>query len=348
MKTLGYLFFKAWVSLGLFFYYKKVRVVGVENIPKNRPVLFLSNHQNALLDIFLIATKCRRKPWYLTRADVFKSILFRPLFSFLQMLPIYRIRDGRSSLNKNKEIFAKCAQLLINDEAILLFPEANHSLKRKVRPLSKGFTRILEDALEKDPRLDIQIVTVGQNYQSPTEAGDSSALYFGKAIAVNDHWDKPNKIESLRQAVSKSLQQLTTHIKEEDYERTLSLLEQNSTNFLFPKEINKALIKSDFTGLPRFQTNPISRSFKIIFYITNFPMVFVWRTILKPKVPEPEFMATFRFGFVLLGYPFFYLLILFVLPFFATEKTALTIVVGHAVLNLLLVKIGLTSSHQRK
>ena len=167
MRQMGYYFFKGWVSLGLFCYYKRIRVHGLESVPRDKPVLFLSNHQNALMDILLIATRCNRKPWYLTRADVFKSRLFSPLFRFLQMLPVYRIRDGRESLSKNSAIFERCAHLLLANQAILLFPEANHSLLRRVRPLSKGFTRILDNALRKNSRLDIQLVPIGQNYQEP-------------------------------------------------------------------------------------------------------------------------------------------------------------------------------------
>lgn len=349
MRQFGYYVLKGCVSFGLFFYYRKIRVIGIENVPKEKPVLFLSNHQNALLDIFLIATRSGRKPWYLTRGDVFRSKLFRPLFSFLQMLPIFRIRDGRDSLSKNQAIFDQCGQLLAKGEAILIFPEANHSLRRRVRPLSKGFTRIIENALEKDPNLDIQLIPIGQNYQTPTSIGDSAALYFGKAIAVKDYWSNPHKIESLKQAVYNTLCQLTTHIEDvENYDSILAKLNTYSTSFLFPREINQALENSNFEQVKEFKTNPFSKASKAIFFLLNFPMIVLWRLVLKPKVPEPEFMATFRFGFAFIEYPLFYAFLLLMLQSQFNLKTALVIGIGHAVLNLFLVKIGLTSSHQRK
>ena len=64
---------RAYLKLGLFFYFKKMHVVGTKNIPKSKPVLFLSNHQNALLDALIIATKCGRFSYFLTRASVFKK-----------------------------------------------------------------------------------------------------------------------------------------------------------------------------------------------------------------------------------------------------------------------------------
>ena len=59
------------------------------------------------------------------------------------MLPVYRIRDGWGNLNKNTAIFSKSALLLSEDEAVVVFPEGNHNLRRTVSPLSKGFTRVV-------------------------------------------------------------------------------------------------------------------------------------------------------------------------------------------------------------
>ena len=54
MKILWYLFVKIYVRTGFAFYFKKINLVGIENIPKKRAILFVSNHQNALIDPLLI------------------------------------------------------------------------------------------------------------------------------------------------------------------------------------------------------------------------------------------------------------------------------------------------------
>lgn len=348
MKLLGYYFFKYWVSIGLFFYYRSIKVVGLGNVPKDAPVLFLSNHQNALMDILLIATHCGRKPWYLTRADVFKSRAFRPLFQFLQMLPVYRIRDGKANLSKNKLIFEKCGQLLGCDEAILLFPEANHSLRRRVRPLSKGFTRIIDAAFQQDSDLDLQLVPIGQNYQYPKLAGDSAALYFGRPIHVGQFQNESDFVHRIKKEVFKELKQLTTHIEEERYESMLSTLEKLHADFTQPSMINECLLQNQFEKIPK-KTKSNSSVARFLFRLNNLPLIFLWRMWLKPKVQEPEFEATFRFGFALLVYPIFYFLLLVILGYVYDIKTACLAVLGHAVFNLLLVKIfGITSSDQRK
>ena len=137
---------RAYLRLGLFFYFKTIRVFNAEHIPKDKPVLFLANHQNALLDPLLIATNSERFSYYLTRAGVFKKQWVSKLLNQLRMLPVYRIRDGWSNLTHNNPIFEACSNLLHNKEAIVIFPEGSHNLNRTVRPLSKGFRQYLSRA----------------------------------------------------------------------------------------------------------------------------------------------------------------------------------------------------------
>ncbi len=348
MKAIAYYFFKYWVTIALFFYYRNIKLKGLGHIPKNKAILFLSNHQNALMDILLIATKCGRKPWFLTRADVFKKTAFGPLFRFLQMMPIYRMRDGRASLSGNRAIFNECGTLLEQGEAILIFPEANHSLKRRIRPLSKGFTRIIAAALKKDPELDLLLIPVGQNYQTPRQAGDSAALYFGEPIAVQEYGKAEGRGMALKNEVFQKLTKLTTHISdEENYERMVTQLNDLGMDYTDPVASNQWLADKHATiTAPRKSFG--SPLFRLIFRLINFPMILLWRVFLKPKVPEPEFDATFRFGFVLLAYPLMYFLSIMALTYTFNLKTACLCCLSHVVLNLFLVKIGITSSDQRK
>ena len=300
------------------------------------------------MDILLIATHCKRKPWYLTRADIFKNGLFRPLFQFLQMIPIYRIRDGRANLSKNLEIFMSCAKLLGEGEAILVFPEANHSLRRRVRPLSKGFTRVIDTALEYNRNLDLKLVPIGQNYQCPQQAGDSAALCFGKPMNVHQFKDKHDFAGKIKKAVLEELRQLTTHIEEVGYERILSKLEAIKADFTEPATMNTRIKNQQFEKIPT-ETKSGNAISRFLFLLNNLPIILLWRTWIKPKVPEPEFEATFRFGFSLLMYPTVYLLTFITLGYVYHFKTACLWVIGHAVCNLILVKIfGITSSSQRK
>ncbi|MGI9542947.1 MAG: 1-acyl-sn-glycerol-3-phosphate acyltransferase, partial [Cyclobacteriaceae bacterium] len=123
IKCGWYFFVRACVWLGLRFYFKKLVIKGIENIPTKGPIVFTANHQNAFLDALILATTTMRFTHYLVRADVFKSAWARWLLSTLNMMPVYRIRDGRSALDLNAEIFEKCNTILSKGEALLIFPE---------------------------------------------------------------------------------------------------------------------------------------------------------------------------------------------------------------------------------
>lgn len=345
MKRLGYYFVKVGVKLSLYLYCGKIKVFGLHNVPKNKPVLFLPNHQNALIDVLLIAVDCNRKPYFLTRSDVFKSTFLKAIFNFAQMIPIYRIRDGRESLKNNQAIFDTCAELLEMNEAMVMFPEANHNLKRRVRPLSKGFTRVLFNTLEKNPNLDIRLVPVGLNYKNAEAFPDEAALYYGKDIAVQELYDPEDIISSIlriKNAVSESLKTLTTHIESEElYEDIVSQLNTLGVDYLKPQDVNTTIRNLD-TIENKKKTNPkssvITKLFKGVFMFLNFPILLLWRTMVKPKVREPEFIGTFRLAFALLTYPIYFGALLTLIVSFWSLPVAIVIVIALFVFNFTYVR----------
>ena len=122
-----------------------------------------------MLDPLYVTTTNRRQNHFLVRAASFKNPLIKKVLESLYLMPIYRIRDGIQQLANNQEIFEKCYSILQKEESLMIFPEGSHDKKRSVRPLSKGFTRIVSGALEKYPDLEIQVVPVGVTYQHPSD-----------------------------------------------------------------------------------------------------------------------------------------------------------------------------------
>lgn len=323
------------MKLGLYLYYGKVKISGLENVPKDSPVLFLPNHQGSLMDVLLIAVDCNRKPFFLTRSDVFKKPVLKRFFAYLRMIPIYRIRDGREALKNNEAVFHQCAELFRNNHAVLMFPEGNHNIKRRVRPLSKGFTRILFSALERTPNLAIHIVPVGLNYKSCASFPDKVSIIYGEPIVVNT-LHNPNNIQDsvnhLKKVVSDKLKTLTTHIEDlENYENIVRQLNDFGVDYLNPFGTNEILknLKSDDKAItPKSSTNAFYILLKSIFIILNFPVVLLWWFWVKPKVWEPEFTGTMRFGFSMLIYPVYYLIVFIILTLVWNTFTALAVVFG--------------------
>ncbi|MGB3152757.1 MAG: lysophospholipid acyltransferase family protein, partial [Maribacter sp.] len=318
MRNLIYNGTKNIVKAGLHCYYKKIKIVGLENVPKDKPVLFLPNHQSALMDVLLIVTDCNRKPYFLTRSDIFGKPFLDAIFNFFRMIPIYRIRDGRDALSKNDAIFDKCVEILKGQETLVIFPEANHNLKRSVRPLSKGFTRILLRAMEKYPTLDIQLVPVGLNYKDAVGFPDEVSLYYGKPISLKSIYketDLPYTVGLIKKHVTESLQRLTTHIPhDQNYDEIEKVLNTTNVNYLNPTETNNVIQKisqkplDDATFLKKSSKEKTFLNY--LFVVLNFPVLLVWRRFVEPKVWEPEFMATMRLAAAFVGYFLYYLLLL--------------------------------------
>ena len=317
MKKVGYSAIRGLVKCLLHLYFGKIKVYGISNIPKDKPVLFLPNHQNAFLDTILIATKCNRSPYFLTRSDVFKSPVLKPIFAFCKMIPIFRMRDGISSLKHNQQTFDSCSLLLKDKEAVVIFPEANHNLERRVRPLSKGFTRILSNTLEKYPNLDIQLIPVGVNYKNAADFPDRAAVYYGKPIAIQSYYNKndvPASMNAIKALVSANLKKLTTHIEPIGYDETLNKLTAIGVDFLNPAEVNNTILNLDHNAdhLKESQNkSPSINIQRLVFNCLNLPVILLWNNV-KLKIKEVEFKSTFRFAFGVLFYPI-YLSFLFVI-----------------------------------
>ncbi len=344
---IGYGILKLWIKYSLYLYYGKLELQGRENIPPDCPVLFLPNHQNALIDVLLIAVSCDRRPYFLTRSDVFTNPWLNRFFNYLQMMPVYRIRDGRDTIRQNEEIFARCAQLLAQGEAIVIFPEANHNLKRRVRPLSNGFIRILFMAQNLSPDQDLYMLPVGFNYMQAIEFPDRVAVHYGDALPLRklfDGDDFPATTQGVKKTVKAKLMALTTHIDDlGKYDHLVAQLDAMGVDYLNPKEVNTAVARlvagKPEAIKPKMRQNEIpSRLFFALFCLLNLPIVLGWKYWLKPKVWEPEFMATFRFGFALFSVPVYYLLLVLGLALWINSLTAMMSVIGLFLFNWAYVK----------
>jgi len=56
-----------------YIFYRKVYVNGLENIPKNVPLVLTANHQNALMDALAIGYAADHQPVFLVRSDVYSN-----------------------------------------------------------------------------------------------------------------------------------------------------------------------------------------------------------------------------------------------------------------------------------
>ncbi len=312
MKKLWYYFMRAYIALGLDFYYKKILVKGKKNITKNKAILFISNHPNALIDPILVATHSSRNMYYLTQAQVFKSKIVKMILNSVNMIPVYRVRDGLGSKDLktyNDEIFQHCHQILNKKQTLLIYVEGSHNFRRKVRPFKKGFTRILFGAMDEFNDLEIDIIPVGMNYTNVDSYASKVSINFGKPISFRPFWEMKDRNEAIKRLIAEAENKLklaTNHINDsENYEKIIQYFEPDE--FLFPEKVNEKLKYINLNTPPQ-KSNKSKNKFnllQLIVSINSFFPLLIWKKI-KPTIKQTEYISTFRFAAGITTFPVFY------------------------------------------
>ncbi|MCK5856332.1 MAG: 1-acyl-sn-glycerol-3-phosphate acyltransferase [Bacteroidales bacterium] len=210
--SFGYQMLKYTVGTVFYFFYNKIESRGLNFIPKKKPIIFAANHQNALMDPLAIIFTSPKQPVFLTRADIFAKPILLKIFSFIRMLPVYRIRDGAQNLKNNELIFDKSVEILEAKCTIGLFPEATHTDKRRLRPLKKAVPRIAFLAEEKNNfELDLQIVPAGIYYDNYVHSNANLFVNFGEAFTIANY--KERYLENPQKAYAEFKDELSDRIK---------------------------------------------------------------------------------------------------------------------------------------
>ena len=233
-------------SYALFFfarkgYYRKVSKKGIKNIPKGKPVIFAINHQNSLVDPCIVATTTLTPVYFLARSDVFKISFVSKILHSINMMPIFRQKDGDNFKEKNLEIFEKCATILSKNGRIMIFPEGSNNSNNRLRVIKKGIARIALDANLKSKE-DVFIVPVGLNYSNKKNKCADLFVNYGEAINVSKiieevgETDNENEIFApVMEILKVRMQNLILHYDNEEfynlYEFLLFNIRQNKSRF---------------------------------------------------------------------------------------------------------------------
>ncbi len=213
---------KSWHN---YIYYRKVIVIGRENLKNNFPKIIAPNHQNALMDAMAIVCSTGGQQVYLARADIFKKTFMASILYFLKILPVYRIRDGYESLKQNSDIFRKTIDVLKNNKPIVILPEGNHAGFRRLRQLKKGIFRIaLQTEESENFTMGLKIIPVGLDYSDYHRFRSVLTVIYGEPIDVKEYrklyQENPQgAYNSFRERLSAELKKYMVHIEsEDDYE----------------------------------------------------------------------------------------------------------------------------------
>jgi hypothetical protein len=188
-------------------------------------VIFAPNHQNALMDALAVLFTNKGQNVFLARVDIFKRKSIAAVLYFLKILPVYRIRDGFSSLKGNDEIFTKTIDVLKNKNGLVILPEGDHAGFRRLRQLKKGICRVAFQSSEATGfTLKIKIIPVALEFSNYSRFRQVLTVAYGKPIEVSDYFESykvsPERaLNELRARLSDEMKSNMIHIESEaDYE----------------------------------------------------------------------------------------------------------------------------------
>jgi 1-acyl-sn-glycerol-3-phosphate acyltransferase len=226
--------FKWLVRQALLVFFSRIVVQPFKRVKHEGPLLVVANHPNSFLDAVVIGACFDSPLYFLARGDAFERPLFRFLLHALHMIPIYRMREGRDQVRRNRDSFEACQALLLQGKSLLIFIEGICVNQHQLQPFKKGAARL---ALEFQGQVPLQILPVGIAFEHLRGARKQVNLRFGPFQAAEELL-KGEKESQQVQAFNTSLNlQLKELIQ-------LPKVEKNET------KINPAVLALKFLHLP--------------------------------------------------------------------------------------------------
>jgi 1-acyl-sn-glycerol-3-phosphate acyltransferase len=172
-----------------------VYYVDRENIPKEAPLMVVSDHQNSLYDalalVLAINMRGRRKLRAIARADAFEFPVFGTIFRGIGIMPAFRLMyQGIGSLANNGDTFLKTYYELLNNGVVIIYPEAGHQDKRWLGKFSYGYLRLAFEAAEKSNfEKEVFVMPSCNHYSDYMNIREDILIKFGKPVSLKPYYE---------------------------------------------------------------------------------------------------------------------------------------------------------------
>ncbi|HLU65172.1 MAG TPA: lysophospholipid acyltransferase family protein [Kofleriaceae bacterium] len=166
-------------------FFRRVEVVGRDNVPRTGPVLFCGNHPNSLLDPILITAHGGRVVQFAAKDTLFDSPVLGFFLRRMGAVPVRRRMDHPDGALDNDAAFAALHEVLAEGRAIGIFPEGISHLDSQLAPLKTGAARIALGAVRRPPGQVVHMVPTGLVYTTRHRFRSSVLIQFGAPIAVD-------------------------------------------------------------------------------------------------------------------------------------------------------------------
>ena len=187
------------VGLLLFGWRYRLKVTGLDNLPKNGPVLLLGNHIS-WIDFALIQWAIPRTIRFVVHDDYYR----KPIFNWiLRGVGAVSIRP-ENSRNAMQNIVS-----LLNDNCVVgIFPEGHISTTGELSDFKRGFEKILSECKDNVVVVPFAINDMWGSFFSKAPKSIKKKKKFNLRRSVNVNIGKPLTSETNRNAVKSSIGKL--------------------------------------------------------------------------------------------------------------------------------------------
>ncbi|MEJ1240359.1 1-acyl-sn-glycerol-3-phosphate acyltransferase [Chryseolinea sp. T2] len=323
--TLFFRGMKIWCTAALNFYFKQWQINNAKAVEVKGPIIFVPTHQNAFLDAVLVICSQRRNPWSIARASVFKKGFVTTLLTAVKIKPVFRMRDGFSTLKNNDAIIQEWLDMLAGGEDIIIFAEGNHNDPYARGELQKGFARMALKFQHQYENIPLNIIPVGVHYEDHHSFRSRVLVNFGDPIDVNsiDHsnLNEREKLERIVEITEQALVSLSVQIGADEYEEKYRFLKKNReyhTDMLAQIKSDQRIVNEFPGGAKPTVKSGVPRWLKLLnplvwlgWLLNLLPYSFIKRFIRK-KVKDPQFIGSLKYALGMFLVPVYYLIILIV------------------------------------
>jgi 1-acyl-sn-glycerol-3-phosphate acyltransferase len=205
-----------------------IRVHNKKALRQKGPLLIVGNHPDSFFDALVIAANCTYPVSFLARGDVFTKPWHNFLLRSLNMMPVYRQREGKEHLHKNQNSFDASVEVLKNGGILLIFIEGTCLNKNEIQPFKKGAARILQQAVAQGVKPSVLPAVI--TYNGFKHFGKKIFLMLGSAVPATmfftSNTEQQNEASQRNNFNNHVMEQMTSLFKEppsKKYKRPLYL-----------------------------------------------------------------------------------------------------------------------------
>jgi len=187
-------------------FFRRIDVVGVENIPADGAVIFAGNHPNALMDGWLLLARCGRWPLhFVANAKLWKYSMLVPMLNATGAIPVFRHEEHKGKVD-NEDAFEKLYQVLESGHCMGIFPEGVSHTESKLIKLKTGAARIALAVTDRG-KAPVTVIPCGLNYIHRHRFRSQVLIEFGPPIDIDEQL-----LLEYRQDEKKAVKKLTRHL----------------------------------------------------------------------------------------------------------------------------------------